>query len=380
MPSKKVRLQLAVFLLIAVLGVGFTGIRYVGVDRMFGSGYTVTMRMQDTGGLFANSEVTYRGVSVGRVQDIRLTETGAAARLHFDSKMSIPKSAKAVVANRSAIGEQYVDLQPANADGPYLEAGSVIKAAQVSTPPPPDELLTNVNELVTSVPRDSLETVVDELGTAFQGTGPRLQRLLDNADAVVRTADQHLPQTAGLLGNGNEVLQTQQEQAGELRDFSSGLHDIADQLNESDPDVRKVLERAPGASAEVNEFVKDSGNDLGRIVSNLTNTSELVEVRQPATEQMLVALPMISAFSHTLTENGRGHLGVVLNFDNPSVCTQGYEGTNRRSGEDTEPVPPNTEAGCTVPEGDETGVRGSQNVPRAPVPEPAEAPPPLPLV
>ena len=40
---------------------------------------------------------------------------------------TIPSDVVAVVANRSAIGEQYVDLQPQNDTGPYLRDGSTIE-------------------------------------------------------------------------------------------------------------------------------------------------------------------------------------------------------------------------------------------------------------
>ncbi len=70
-------------------------------------------RFANSGGIFTNAEVTYRGVPVGRVGDLTLTQDGVSVALMIDdSAPQIPASAKAVVANRSAIGEQYVDLQP----------------------------------------------------------------------------------------------------------------------------------------------------------------------------------------------------------------------------------------------------------------------------
>ena len=40
------------------------------------------------------------------------------------------------MANRSAIGEQYVDLQPDTDQGPFLEDGSVIAVGDTTTPIP----------------------------------------------------------------------------------------------------------------------------------------------------------------------------------------------------------------------------------------------------
>ncbi len=59
--ARGTKIRLALFLVIAVVGIGFTGARYAGLDRLFGgSGYQVRMEMADSGGVFANSEVSYR--------------------------------------------------------------------------------------------------------------------------------------------------------------------------------------------------------------------------------------------------------------------------------------------------------------------------------
>ena len=84
------------------------------------------MRAQASGGIFEGAEVTYRGVTVGRVGPIDLRGDGIRVRLDLETEERIPARLRAVVANGSAVGEQFVDLQPETADGPWLEDGSVI--------------------------------------------------------------------------------------------------------------------------------------------------------------------------------------------------------------------------------------------------------------
>ena len=378
MIARKVKVQLALFLVIAVVGVGYVGGQYAGLDRFFGSnGYPVTVKLPESGGLFANSEVSYRGVSVGRVTELRLAHEGIAVELHInDDAPEIPADARAVVANRSAVGEQYIDLQPQHRDGPYLDAGSVIPIEHTSIPPAPESLLVNVDRLVAGVPTDKLQTVVSEVGTAFDGTGPHLQKLLDTTSSFTAAAQQNLPQTTGLLDNSDVVLRTQQEQAQNLTEFSSGLRQISGQLKQSDPDLRKTIQEAPGAATEVQELTRSIGTDFGIVSANLLTTMQLTSVRGPALEQTLVALPMISAFTHTLSPDGTGHLGLVLNLFNPPACTAGYEGTPRKWGSDTSDGPTNYDIGCTEPKGSPTAVRGSQHAIRYPVPAPVAPPGP----
>ncbi len=77
-----------------------------------------------------------------------------------------------MVASRSAIGEQYVDLQPTSASGgPYLENGSTIRESRL--PEPLEDVVKSAVDFTSSIPVDDLHTVITELGNAFNGQGGR---------------------------------------------------------------------------------------------------------------------------------------------------------------------------------------------------------------
>src|SRR5690625_4569040 len=120
--TRKNRIHLLIFGVVTLLAVGYAGGKYVGVDRLFGSrGYIVQVELADSGGIFANAEVAYRGVTVGRVHSLDLTDTGVTANVDIENDApQIPADSDAVVANRSAIGEQYIDLRPQSTGEPYL--------------------------------------------------------------------------------------------------------------------------------------------------------------------------------------------------------------------------------------------------------------------
>ncbi|MCW2677294.1 MAG: ABC-type transport system, mce(Mammalian cell entry)-related protein, partial [Modestobacter sp.] len=176
MITRTTRLQLLAFAVVALLGLSFVSFRYVGLDRLlFGDGYEVAAEFSDSGGIFVNAEVTYRGVAVGRVSDMQLTGDGVRVVLNVDpGAPEIPADARAVVANRSAVGEQYVDLRPDQDEGPYLADGSVIPQDRTAIPIPVEQLLLDLDELVGSIDPDDLRVVVEELGTAFDGAGDDL--------------------------------------------------------------------------------------------------------------------------------------------------------------------------------------------------------------
>lgn len=374
------KVRLFLFAMIAVVGIVYVGGTYAGLDRLFGTrGYRVTVQLAESGGIFTNAEVTYRGVTVGRVEQLRLSDDGVDVVLDIeDDAPPIPADTDAVVANRSAVGEQYVDLRPKDDRGPYLVGGSVVPRDRTSTPSSPETLLSNLDKFVESVPQDALRTTVDELYLAFQNSGPALQVLLDSAGQLTDTATEHLPQTTSLLSNGRVVLETQAEQTRQILDYSTNLRLLAQQLKTSNPDLRKLITAVPVVAVQVNDILRDSGQDLGVVIANLLTTMQVMSTRTDGLEQLLVAFPMVTATAPGANPDGTGHLGLVLTFNDPFACTRGYETTQQRDGNVVTDVPPNQQAYCAEPPGSPIAVRGSQNAPYGgkpvEVPAPAVAP------
>ena len=324
--TKTLRL-VALFAVISIVGIVFVGIRYVGAGALIGLGpYTVKMQLADSGGIFPDASVSYRGVEIGKVGDMRVTPQGLEVDLEIDySAPSVPASALAVVANRSAVGEQYVDLRPPDNNGPYLDEGSIIPVERTRTPVPVDELLKNVNALATSVPLPELRTTVDELYNAFDRAGPDLQRLLDSSNALLPDAIANLPQTRQLLRDGRIVLNTQSQLGPQITSFSRDLQLFTAQLKADDPNLRQLVQSAPPAAAQVEGLIRDVGPDLGRVLSNLLTVSRIIEPRLAGVEQVLVTYPALSAAAPTVVPgDGRVHFGLVVNLADPPYCMNGY--------------------------------------------------------
>ncbi len=114
MISSRTKKQLLVFVFITLVGVSYVGARYARLDKLvYDSSYQVNAQFAQSGGIFTGAEVTYRGVRVGQVSDMRLTRDGVDVVLSIDKGQDqIPADTLALVGNKSAVGEQYVDLEP----------------------------------------------------------------------------------------------------------------------------------------------------------------------------------------------------------------------------------------------------------------------------
>ncbi|HEX4705900.1 MAG TPA: MCE family protein [Pseudonocardiaceae bacterium] len=366
MITRKIVIQLIVFAVIGVAAVVYAGLRYAGIGSSIAQpGYSVKLELADGGGIFPNAEVTYRGVTVGKVTGMHLTADGLEVALHIDaSAPKIPSNLQAAVADRSAVGEQYVDLVPSTDAAPYLADGSVISRDRTRVPLSTQLLLANLDRLAASVPTDSLRTVVNELDAGFNGTGPNLQKLLDSVSDFTKTAQAQLPQTTQLLDTGQTVLDTQNVQAGSIEAFSNSLLQVAAQLKTSDPAIRNLIANVPPAATQVTGLLTETGPQLGSLLANLLTTANILVTRESGLEMAFVAYPELAGAAGTVVApDGSARLGLAINLFDPPPCVQGYQGTQHRPANDTSPAKLNTGAYCALPPASGVDVRGAQNAP-----------------
>ncbi|WP_106397316.1 MCE family protein [Actinocorallia populi] len=367
--KRGVKIQLLVFAIITVLGVTYTAVRYIGVGgSLFDRTYTAYVELPDSGGAFTNSEVTYRGVTVGRVGPIKLVPGGVRIEMEIEKGARIPRDTLAVVANRSAVGEQYIDLQPRSDDGPFLDEGRAhtIPAANTRIPVKTSDLLINVDKTVASVDTEDLRTIVDELDKAFNGSGSDLQSIIDDSGKIIREMDENFETTRDLLDNSKIVLNTQKDKGSSIRNFARELAALTDTIRENDGNIRETIDATVPATEQVDKLVDGLSDDLPVLLANLSTTGQVLTANQDSLRSLLIALPFTVAGSQTiLPGDGYQHMGLALNIDSPAPCTEGYENTKPRWPQDTKEIPARTDIGCTAPKNSQTAVRGARNAPES---------------
>ncbi len=371
MIDRRTKLQLLVFVIITLVGVSFVGARYARLDRIFvDDSYTVVAHFSESGGIFAGGEVTYRGVRVGEVSTMELTDGGVDLHLSIDKDFdAIPSDAIALVGNRSAVGEQYVELQPQSDEQPFLEESSEIPTENTRTPIQTQTLLTNLSNTVESVDKDALATTVRELGAAFGGTGDELQQIIDTGNAFIEDANANFDTTTALIRDGNTVLKGQVASESAIRSFARDLALFSGTLAGSDEDLRGVIDSGSVAANDLRRFLEENEVDLAELINNLVTTGEVVVANLDGIEQLLVIYPYVVEGGFTVVAKSPdtglydAHFGLV-ETSTPPICERGYESTNRRS-PTTERgnAPMNLQAHCAEP-ATESNARGAQHAPQ----------------
>lgn len=336
MISRLTKFQLLAFVLVTVIGVSYVGAKYAQIDRLVvDRTFPVTVELSESGGIFAGAEVTYRGIAVGTVDKLTFTSNGVKATLDIEkSAPRISADAQAVVANKSAIGEQYLDLRPQGSGAPYLKAGSNIKVGDTQVPIDTRTLLTNLNSFVASVPTDDLNTVVTELGTAFDGAGPALGEILDSTANLVQQAQDNLDVTRSLINSSSTVLQTQVDKGSQIQSFASDLALFTDTLVTSDGDLRALLDEGSGAAQTINAVVGENSADLSSILANLQGPVRVLDQNVAGLQALFLLYPYLIQGAFTVATPAEGPdgetvynaaFGNVLQLPGTfHVCEEGY--------------------------------------------------------
>ncbi|HWC33292.1 MAG TPA: MlaD family protein [Mycobacteriales bacterium] len=362
--------RLGLFAAVGVLCLGYVLFSVVGAKTFEGS-YRVVVDMPVTGGLFPGSQVTYRGVPIGTVSSIDITTSGVAANLDIHDSVHIPVATKAVVADRSPAGEQYLDMEPTAPGPPYLRDGSVIPARETVRPPSLADLLRSITAFSDSVDLGQLRTVFRELNTALDGTGPALAALIDHSGALVSELSQITPQTIDLLRSAGTLLDTQIAHDGDLRSFATSLRRLSDTIRADDPRTARLIEAALRTTQQLAPVLLHDSHDVGVLLTNLVTTGRIAVERLPGLKALVLALP---DGLHALAASVHGGRVYFKLIDQPGTFC-GYGGTRRRAPFNPHRGPPITNGYCKHPLPIQQQ-RGAANEPRPPGDDTAGPPSP----
>lgn len=127
MKSTQIELLVGVFVLMGLAAVAYLAIKLGAGDMPAGDTYLIEARFTNAGGLHKGASVVVAGVTVGRVEAIKLDPTDfcAIAILRVQSVVKMPTDSMAAIKTTGLIGDKFIALSP-GADNTYLEPGNRI--------------------------------------------------------------------------------------------------------------------------------------------------------------------------------------------------------------------------------------------------------------
>jgi phospholipid/cholesterol/gamma-HCH transport system substrate-binding protein len=370
MLTRFVRNQLIIFTIAGIVGVVVMVLGYMQVPTLLGIGHlTVKLELPASGGLYRFSNVTYRGVEVGKVTEVKAVGGNhVEATLSLNKSPRIPSTLSAQVRSVSAVGEQYVDLQPRDESGPFLQNGSVIPLQNTVIPQQVGPMLDRLNSLVSSIPQDRFGELLDESFKAFDGAGYDFGSLLDSTAKVTGDLNGVSDQTRALIDDSGPLLDSQAQSIDAIRIWTHSLAGVTDQVTRNDPQIHTLLQTGSGAADEVSKLLTDIKPTLPVLLANLTTIGQIGVTYNPSIEQLLILLPAYaSAIQSVAPVNNPTGLALgdfSATVADPPACTVGFLPPSAwRSPEETSETDTPDGLYCKLPQDSPIAVRGARNYP-----------------
>lgn len=356
--------------LVLVAGVSYLGAAVLRVNLLPNT-YTVRVELANSGGLAANNDVSFRGVRVGRVTEVRISGDGVAALAEIDKTARIPVGGTVAVGRLSAAGEQYLDFRPDTDSGPYLGDGSVVERARTTVPVTVQSVLSSMSGLISGLNPARLNVIIDELDKALAGGPDRLRNMISGISRAMAGLTDLLPQTRQLIENLQVIAETTAHAQPDLSTLTTGSSALFQQLSAADAEVRKFLELGPGQLATLGGIVRDTEDPMTNLVTNFVAITKAAKLRAPAIAALFPALRAGSAAIGVPAHENTYHT-LIDPWPRPT-CDY-----------DTVPVVPTTKTVDTrvrlynycITDNPALQVRGSANAPRPNVPDNGSGPPP----
>ncbi len=127
MKNTKLEISVGLFVLIGLAAIAYLTIKLGTGSLMGGNTYLIEARFANAGGIHSGSSVLMSGVTVGRVEGVRMdpSDYSAIVTLRIASILRLPTDSMASVKTSGLIGDKYVALSP-GADDTYLTHGNRI--------------------------------------------------------------------------------------------------------------------------------------------------------------------------------------------------------------------------------------------------------------
>ncbi len=259
--QRSIETRVGIFVLVCLaVGAGLIW-KFGKLSTGAGGRYPLYVSFENVSGLIPDANVMYGGVSVGKVREIRLDNTGkfrAVVTLGIHDGVTIRRDAKFVINQSGLLGDRYVDIIPGTATAEALKPGETLAGA-------------------TSVDlTEAIRNVVDVLHQAA-GTIERVNIMLQRIDGAIKRVDEMMLSTQNLNHVSSAVAQVDMTASN-----AAGLTaDLRNLVNESRGTVTNTLaalsvasENVRGTTRRVDDFVRDTQVDVKKVTKDLTESTQ----------------------------------------------------------------------------------------------------------
>jgi len=278
----------------------FLWIAFGGATPLKAKTYEVRVSFPEATTLAEQSDVRIAGVDVGKVRKKELDKGGNATRvrLTIDPDFApLAADTKAILRQKTLLGETYVELTPGSANGPKLADGATIDPGRVEPTVELDEIL----QIFDKPTKEAFRAWTKDAALITRnGSGKDLNAALGNLSSFA--------------SGGADLLAVLDRQGQALRLFVRNTGQVFGALNERSGQLRQLIEnshRTFSATAEAQEglaqtfatfptFLDESRLTLDRLERFSRDTDPLVRDLRPVADDLEPTIRDVSALAPDL--------------------------------------------------------------------------------
>jgi virulence factor Mce-like protein len=259
-------------------------------------GYRIKVPFSEATQLAQEADVRIHNVSVGKVKSITLADSGpnrdlAVATLEIDTPYApIPADTRAMLRQKTLLGETYVELTQGDRNAPKVPEGGSLPKAQVE----PSVQLDEIFRTFDTQTRAAFQTWMQQLAIADTGRGADLSAAIANlepfaesANKVLRVLDTQQGAVQQLVRNTGVVFGALSERQGQLQGLIRNAGTVFATTARRNQDLEAAFRALP-------TFLDESKATLTRLQSFSRNANPLITQLHPSARLLSADLKQVA--------------------------------------------------------------------------------------
>jgi phospholipid/cholesterol/gamma-HCH transport system substrate-binding protein len=277
----------------------FLWLNFGGAVPLQPEGYRVKVAFPSATQLSQEADVRISGVRVGRVKKLSSNaETGLTdTELEIEARyVPIPKDSRAILRQKTLLGETYVELAPGDGSRGTIGDGGTLGAGQVADTVELDEILRGFDP----VTRERFSTWFHEAGIAAKGNAEALNDALANltpfaeeTDDVLAVLRRQSDATQRFVRDTGYVFDALTERKGQLRDLIRNSNRTWEAIASRDAQFADTFRVLP-------TFLREGRATTSRLTEFADNTNPLIDQLRPAARELSPTLIELDALAPDL--------------------------------------------------------------------------------
>ena len=261
---------------------------YLGAQKFIiqqAAGPKLAAEFSDSAGIAPRNDVTIRGIVVGSVDQVDLTDTGVLIEMILDPGTEVPEGTLATIVRRSPIGELTIELEPGA--GPPLEDGATIAVDDTVPPPDVSRTIEALADVLHAVPSEDLSTVISELSLAVEGRAGDLARFSEASALLPERLLEIESELSSLIRNGPKLSGVLADNAKVLADDITQTALLADILRDQRFELLSLYRKGGEFSRVAADLLAEQKPNISCLLDDFGTVNLALEAR---TDDLAAAL------------------------------------------------------------------------------------------